>query len=198
MTIDRWERVISPDFSCWLHRCNLITEQTTNDASQCERNTSKWKLNQRRNSRGFWYFMACTGLQVYSVHELKGSISRRGCIVFVMLSFRVHWILFNQKFQSSDLWHFLKKKTKKKNPLPPGHRWSCGLSVWCLGRMSETERGMAGCVGVKGRGVEKRVMCSFPFCSAWWLQALDFQRPHLPPLKSVWKLHPPGWMWAWR
>lgn len=48
--------------------------------------------------------------------------------------------------------------------------------------MSETERGGGGCVcvRVKGKGVEKkRVICSFPFCSAWWLQALDFQRPHL-------------------
>lgn len=25
---------------------------------------------------GFWYFLACTGLQVYSVHELKGRIYR--------------------------------------------------------------------------------------------------------------------------
>lgn len=189
-------------------------------------NPSKRKLNKWRKSRGYWYFMACTGLQVYSVHELKGGIYRWGCIVFVTLSTEYRFSLlicdtFSKNKQTPNnsedtliVWlsEFTCFRWNSPPPVFPhrsrkkqeggarggGHRWSCGLSVWCLGRMSETERGRAGCVGVKGRGVEERVMCSFPFCSACWLQALDFQRTHLPPLKSVWKLRPPGWMWERR
>lgn len=79
-------------------------------------------------------------------------------------------------------------RTVEKTEGRGGHRWPYGLSVWCLGRMSGTERGRAGCVRVKGKGVEKRVMCSFPFCSAWWLQALDIQTSPSRTLLWHWKV----------
>lgn len=45
----------------------------------------------------------------------------------------------------------------------------------------------------KGKGVKKGVMFSFPFVSAWWLQAVDFHLTLLHivlSLQSVWKLRP--------
>lgn len=65
-----------------------------------------------------------------------------------------------------------------------------------------------GCAGVKGKGVKKGVMCSFPLPSAWWLQAVDFHRGltflHIAlSLQSVWKLRPQrqeseeGWVLLW-
>lgn len=75
-----------------------------------------------------------------------------------------------------------------------GHRWSYGLSVWCLGRMSGTERGRAGCVRVKGKGVEKKsdVFISFLLClvaAGAGFSDLTFSHTALT-LKSVWKLLP--------
>lgn len=45
----------------------------------------------------------------------------------------------------------------------------------------------------KGKGVKKGVMFSFPFVSAWWLQAVDFHLTLLHivlSVQSVWKLRP--------
>lgn len=84
-----------------------------------------------------------------------------------------------------------------------GHRWSYGLSVWCLGRMSETERGRAGCVRVKGKGVEKkRVMCSFPFLLCLLAPGAGFSKTSpsrtLPWHWKVCENSAHKWMWERR
>lgn len=84
-----------------------------------------------------------------------------------------------------------------------GHRWSYGLSVWCLGRISETERGRAGCVRVKGKGVEKkRVMCSFPFLLCSVAPGVGFSKTSpsrtLPWHWKVCENSAHKWMWERR
>lgn len=80
-----------------------------------------------------------------------------------------------------------------------GHRWSYGLSVWCLGRMSGTERGRADCVRVTGTGVGERVMCSFPFLCSVAAGAGFWKTSPSRTLLWHWKVcenSSHGWMWS--
>lgn len=158
-----------------------------------------------KNPKKLWYFVACSGLQINSAHELKASVYRQPLKESTEESNSLRtWDTFScseeeekktegsvvgQKHDEKTPYTFdsqscqiqvIRIETPSGHLCPPpsfhrsvektegrgGHRWCYRLSVWCLGRMSGTERGRAGCVRVKGKGVEKKsdVFISFLLC----------------------------------
>lgn len=189
-------------------------------------------LNKKKPQKKLWYFVACSGLQINSAHELKVSVYRQplkesteefnGLRTWDTFSCSEEEEKENtRKCCGAKTWQVdalhvwlpeiqvIRIETPSGHLCPPpsfhrsvektegrgGHRWSYGLSVWCLGRMSGTERGRAGCVRVKGKGVEKKEWCvHFLFallggCRRWSFKDLTFSHTALT-LKSVWKLLP--------